>query len=177
MLRRSFNKVEVTTRMNVVQLLGLDLLEPAKYQGQALLIDGFDYMLPMDRNVEVAMTLRTMRPIGDTATGQIVPDVGPSTQTWKWVFYRSNLDEQVERTHQRMIQTYGSADLLEVIGGDAWASDVELMDPPSGPGSVWRDYEATVVFGVYETDEDGRVLYVSLHVPVQYRVGLVAEYS
>lgn len=177
MLRRSFNKVEVTTRMNAVQLLGLDLLEPVKYQGQALLIDGFDYMLPMGRSVEIAMTLRTLRPIGDTAAGQIVPDVGPSTQTWKWVFYRSNLDEQVERTHQRMIQTYGSADLLEVIGSDAWASDVELMDPPSGPGSVWRDYEADCVFEVLETDEQGHSSYVSLHVPVQYQVGLVAEYS
>ena len=177
MLRRSFNKVEVTTRMNAAQLLGLDLLEPVKYQGQALLIDGFDYMLPMGRSVEVAMTLRTMRPVGNTAAGQIVPDVGPSTQTWKWVFYRSNLDEQVERAHQRMIQTYGSADLLEIMGDDAWESDIELMDPPTGPSSVWRDYEAQCVFGVYETDEDGRDIYVSLYVDVQYTVGLVAEYS
>ena len=177
MLRRSFNKVEVTTRMNAAQLLCLDLLEPVKYQGQALLIDGFDYMLPMDHSVEVAMTLRTLRPIGDTAAGQIVPDVGPSTQTWKWVFYRSNLDEQVERAHQRMIQTYGSADLLEVIGSDAWASDVELMEPPSGPGSVWRDYEATAMFGIYETDEQGRTVYVQTPIGIQYRVGLVAEYS
>ena len=76
-----------------------------------------------------------------------------------------------------MIQTYGWADLLEVNGGDAWANDVKKMEPPTGPGSVWRDYEAVCIFDVIERDEQGRENHVSLYVPVQYQVGLVAEYS
>ena len=175
--RHAFNKVEVPVRVSAVQLLGLDLLQPVKYQGQALLIDGFDYTLPTRQRLEVALTLRTLRPVVESSAGQVVPDVGPTTQTWKWVFYRSNLDEQVERTHQRMIETYGSADLLEVQNGEAWASDTYFQTPPTGPGSEWRDYEATAVFGVYETDEHGRTVYVQIPIEVQYHVGMVAEYS
>lgn len=175
-LRRAFNKVEVTMRMTAVQLLGLDLLEPVKFQGQRLLIDGFDYLLPTRGHTEVRMTLRTLRPVGDSAR-QLVPTVGPTTQGWQWVFYRSNLDEQVERAHQRMIETYGSATLVDVQNDEGWLSDSALTSaPPTGPGSIWRDYEALAVFEVLETDEQGHTSYVNIYEAVQYRVGLVAEY-
>ena len=175
--RHAFNKVEIPVRITPVQLLGLDLLQPVKYQGQVLLIDGFDYTLPTRQPLQVVLTLRTLRAVAESSAGQVAPEVGPTTQTWKWVFYRSNLNEQVERTHQRMIETYGSADLLDVLNGEAWASDTYFQTPPTGPGSVWRDYEATAVFGVYETDEQGRTNYVQIHMDIQYRVGMVAEYG
>ena len=175
--RHAFNKVEIPVRITPVQLLGLDLLQPVKYQGQVLLIDGFDYTLPTRQPLQVVLTLRTLRAVAESSAGQVAPEVGPTTQTWKWVFYRSNLNEQVERTHQRMIETYGSADLLDVLNGEAWASDTYFQTPPTGPGSVWRDYEATAVFGVYETDEQGRTHYVQIHMDIQYHVGMVAEYG
>ena len=175
--RYAFNKVDLTMRMTPLQLLGLDLLQPVKFQGQVLLIDGFDYTLPSRHRMEVSLTMRTMRTVL-LAEGQIVPTVGPSTQTWKWVFYRSNLDEQVEHAQQDATQTYGFAPLNRVVNGEAWLTDPFLLsEPPTGPGSIWRNYEADAVFDVIETDEDGRDIRVEIIMTVQYRVGLVAEYS
>lgn len=179
LLRRAFNKVEVGMRMPAVNLLKLDLLKPVKYQGQPMLIDGFDYTLPMLHNVQVSMIMRTMRPVGDSAAEQIMPDIGPSTPTWKWVFYRSNIDEQIERLINRLMEQQPEA-LPELVPGDygeAWQTDEEFSTPPTGPGSVWKDYEASVGVSMLETDEQGRTERVTRYFDVQYTVGMIAEYS
>ena len=177
LLRRSFNKVEVTMRMSAVDLLNLDLLKPVKYHGQPMLIDGFDYTLPMRHSVQVTMTMRTIRAIGTKADEPIMPNIGPATLTWKWVCASSNIDEQVERTLQRMIQTYGTATLIDVTGDEAWRTDPEFLTPPTGPATVWKDYEAQTAIEVTETDEDGRQVLVTIWKPVQYTVVMLAEYS
>ena len=179
LLRRAFNKVEVSMRMSAVNLLKLDLLKPVKYQGQPMLIDGFDYTLPMLHNVQVSMIMRTMRPVGDSAAEQIMPDIGPSTPTWKWVFYRSNIDEQIERLINRLMEQQPEAlpELVPGDYGDAWQTDEEFSTPPTGPGSVWKDYEASVGVSMLETDEQGRTERVTRYFDVQYTVGMIAEYS
>ena len=178
MLRRSFNKVEVTTRMNAAQLLGLDMLEPVKYQGQALLIDGFDYMLPMGRSVEVAMTLRTMRGVGNVASGQSVPVIGPTTQLWNWVLWRSDLDQQVARDYQRVKELYPTANEPTVTGHDAWQTDEYFLVRPTGPEQVQRTYEAHLAYeNCLEYDEQGRPNYFTLYTDVQYTVIIVAEFG
>ncbi len=178
MLRRSFNKVEVTTRMNAAQLLGVDLLEPVKYQGQALLIDGFDYMLPMGHNVEVAMTLRTMRGVGDVASGQSVPIIGPTTQLWNWVLWYSDLDQQVARDYQRVKELYPTANEPTVTGRDAWRTDEYFLVRPTGPEQVQRSYEAHLAYeNCLEYDEQGRPNYFTLYTDVQFTVIIVAEFG
>lgn len=178
MLRRSFNKVEVTTRMNAAQLLGVDLLEPVKYQGQALLIDGFDYMLPMDHSIEVAMTLRTMRGVGDVASGQSVPIIGPTTQSWNWVLWYSNLDQQVARDYQRVKELYPTANEPTVTGRDAWRTDEYFLVKPTGPEQVQRTYEAHLAYeNCLEYDEQGRPNYFTLYTDVQFTVIIVAEFG
>lgn len=178
MLRRSFNKVEVTTRMNAAQLLGVDLLEPVKYQGQALLIDGFDYMLPMGHNVEVAMTLRTMRGVGDVASGQSVPIIGPTTQLWNWVLWYSDLDQQVARDYQRVKELYPTANEPTVTGRDAWRTDEYFLVRPTGPEQVQRTYEAHLAYeNCLEYDEQGRPNYFTLYTDVQFTVIIVAEFG
>ena len=178
MLRRSFNKVEVTTRMNAAQLLGLDLLQPVKYQGQALLIDGFDYMLPMDHSIEVAMTLRTMRSVGDVASGQSVPIIGPSTQLWNWVLWRSDLDQQVSQDYQRVKELYPTANEPTVTGRDAWRTDEYFLVRPTGPEQVQRTYEAHLAYeNCLEYDEQGRPIYFTYYTDVQFTVIIVAEFG
>lgn len=177
LLRRSFNKVEATMRMSAVDLLNLDLLKPVKYHGQPMLIDGFDYTLPMRHSVQVTMTMRTIRAIGTKAFEPIMPNIGPATLTWKWVCASSNIDEQVERTLQRMILTYGTATLIDVTGDEAWRTDPEFLTPPTGPATAWKDYEAQAAIEVTETDEDGRQVLVTIWKPVQYTVVMLAEYS
>lgn len=178
MLRRSFNKVEITTRMNAVQLLGINLLEPVKYQGQALLIDGFDYMLPMGHKLEVTMTLRTMRGVGDVAAGQSVPIIGPTTQLWNWVLWRSDLDQQVARDYQRVKELYPTANEPTVTGGDAWRADEYFLVRPTGPEQVQRTYEAHLAYGnCLEYDEQGRPNYFTHYTDVQFTVIIVAEFG
>lgn len=178
MLRRSFNKVEVTTRINAAQLLGVDLLEPVKYQGQALLIDGFDYMLPTDHGVEVAMTLRTMRGVGEVASGQSVPIIGPTTQLWNWVLWRSDLDQQVARDYQRVKELYPTANEPTVTGNEAWRTDEYFLVRPTGPEQVQRTYEAHLAYeNCLEYDEQGRPNYFTLYTDVQYTVIIVAEFG
>ncbi len=178
MLRRSFNKVEVTTRMNAAQLLGVDLLKPVKYQGQALLIDGFDYMLPMDHSIEVAMTLRTMRGVGDVASGQSVPIIGPTTQLWNWVLWYSDLDQQVARDYQRVKELYPTANEPTVTGRDAWRTDEYFLVRPTGPEQVQRSYEAHLAYeNCLEYDEQGRPNYFTLYTDVQFTVIIVAEFG
>jgi len=179
LMRRACNKVEASMRMPAVDLLKLDLLKPVKYHGQPMLIDGFDYTLPMQLSVQVTMTMRTIRAIGTKADEPIMPDLGPSTPTWKWVFYRSNIDEQIERLINRLKEQQPEA-LPELVPGDygnAWQTDEEFTSPPTGPGSVWKDYEASVEVSMLETDEQGRTERVSQYFDVQYTVGMVAEYS
>lgn len=170
LLRRAFNKVEATMNMSAVNLLGLDLLKPVKYQGQALLIDGFDYMLPIRQNIKVTMILRTLKKRGDIAAGQIAPSVGPAIESWRWVFLRSDLDEQVENKRQELIRTYGSGRLVEVLNGDAHEDDPYFDIPPTGPGSVTRDYIAQAHFVVRQTVEQGWAQDVDVWENIQYQV-------
>mgnify|MGYP006916032249 CR=1 FL=1 len=170
LLRRAFNKVEATMSLSAVNLLGLDLLQPVKYQGQALLIDGFDYMLPIRQNIKVTMILRTLKKRGDIAAGQIAPSVGPTIESWRWVFMRSDLDEQVENKRQELIRTYGSGTLVEVLNGDAHEDDPYFDIPPTGPGSVTRDYIAQAHFVVRQTVEQGWAQDVDVWENIQYQV-------
>lgn len=174
LLRRAFNKVEVTMNMSAVNLLGLDLLQPVKYQGQALLIDGFDYMLPARQSIKVTMTLRTLKKRGDIVAGQIAPSVGPTVDSWRWVFMRSDLDEQVENKRQELIRTYGSGTLVEVLNGDAHEDDPYFDVPPTGPGSVTRDYIAEAHFVVRQTVEQGWAQDVDVWENIQYQVTYIA---
>lgn len=168
-LRRAFNKVELTVHMTLPQLLSLNLLQPVKFQGQLLLIDGFDYMLPATRQHQVNITMRSLRPVGDMADGQTVPTIGPTTQTWRWVYQGDDLDQQLARQYPRVVQEYGmSPTLVRVEGTNGWVNDPFFLDPPDSERSVSRTYEATAVYSVLEFDEDGRGNYVEVYWTLQY---------
>ena len=176
-LRRAFNKVELNTRMTLPELLTLDLLHPVKFQGQRLLIDGFDYMLPAAPRLQVNITLRTIRPVGDTAAGPAVPSIGPSTETWRWVYQGDNFDQRLAAQWPGVVQQYGgSPTLVRVEGANGWENDTFFLDPPTEAGSVTRSYEACAVYSVLEIDEDGRGNYVEIYWPFQYQAWFDAVY-
>ena len=83
---------------------------------------------------------------------------------------RSDLDEQVENKRQELIRTYGSGTLVEVLNGDAHEDDPYFDIPPTGPGSVTRDYIAQAHFVVRQTVEQGWAQDVDVWENIQYQV-------
>lgn len=177
-LRRAFNKVELDARLTMPELLSLDLLQPVTLQGQRLLIDGFNYLLPASRCLEVNITMRTIRPMGDMVEGQTVPPIGPSTQTWRWVYQGDNFDQQLARQLPSVAQQYGgSPTFVRAEGDEGWANDDFFLDPPTESGTVVRDYEGIAVYSVLETDDgSGRPHYIEINWPFQYQAWFEAVF-
>lgn len=179
LLRRAFNKVELSARMTLPEMMRLNLLQPVKFQGQRLLIDGFDYMLPAARPLQVNITMRTTRPVGDTAAGQTVPSIGPTTQTWKWVYQGDNFDQELAKQMPIVVQQYGgSPALVSAMGDEGWKNDTFFLDAPTGPGSVVRGYEGTAVYSILEEDDgSGMPHYIEIDWTFQYQAWFDAVFS
>ena len=170
LLRRAFNKVEVEARMTPVQMGALQLLDPVSLEGQALLIDGFDYNLPLSQLSQVRLTLRTLRGIGTSIA--VIPSIGPSEKSWHWVVWRtSNLDMAIARALSELREEHPEAAIDHVENDGAWLDDGFLSVPPTGYDQVRRTYEAIVYFGIIEDNWP-----VTTQVTVQYTVIFAAEY-
>ena len=107
-LRHAFMKVESTMRLSHDKLLSLELLTPVRFQAQPLLIDGFNYVLPMKAATEVDMTLRTLRTVGseNIDAEQGIPTFGTGHPTWKWVFDHDDLEEQLAIVERLVARNY-----------------------------------------------------------------------
>lgn len=63
-LRHGNRTVEVNTRINKLDLSGMDLLRPYTFRGVRVLVDTMDYVLPSGREVSVDLKLRTIQTQG-----------------------------------------------------------------------------------------------------------------
>ncbi len=107
-----------------------------------------------------------------------MPIIGPTTQSWNWVLWYSNLDQQVARDYQRVKELYPTANEPTVTGRDAWRTDEYFLVKPTGPEQVQRTYEAHLAYeNCLEYDEQGRPNYFTLYTDVQFTVIIVAEFG
>lgn len=152
--RHAFRKVECTMRMDAAQLLNLEMLTPVTLDHQSLLIDGYEYMLPLARATEVKMTLRTLRTVGDQdiAAEQGIPAFVAGQKSWRWFFDHDDLDERLAEAEREAARDNDPLAVATTIArvpvGDTWQDDPCWVNAPEYPTFATRNYQIDATISV-----------------------------
>lgn len=87
-LRHANNQVEVTVASTPADVMQFDIMKPALFQGQPMLVDKMSYSLPSGSRLPVSMTFRTLRLVGpyDLDAEQSIPNLQQAEgNTYRWV--------------------------------------------------------------------------------------------
>lgn len=87
-LRHANNQVEVTVASTPADVMQFDIMKPAIFQGQPMLVDKMSYSLPSGSRLPVSMTFRTLRLVGpyDLDAEQSIPNLQQAEgNTYRWV--------------------------------------------------------------------------------------------
>lgn len=173
-LRHGNRSIELKARINKLDLLSLNFLDPYRFKGVRVMLDTLDYTLPAARAVAANLKLRTIQTHGgyDIKAEQNVPEFAAGARHVEWTVLEDtcgrNLDTQETRAEavrkfigENNYHPHGSAHdwycvdersimFWHTVKVTRWEDD-EPNQIPQGPGdSVTLTYQADIVYAVYE---------------------------
>ncbi|MCM1311267.1 MAG: hypothetical protein NC301_09665, partial [Bacteroides sp.] len=178
-LRHGNRAVEVSTRVNTLNLLNYNILSAYKLKGIRCLIDTMTYSLPAGREIPVDMKLRTIQTQGkyDIAAEQNVPDFSAAARHLEWRLKQESWDatdyntwENRTKAATKYKQQSGYKEHGEIgdywyVGAEGaiytgkakgatdWKSDATLQSPTSAGQVIQKIYKGIAGFDIFEVHD------------------------
>lgn len=174
-LRHGNRSVELSCRINKLELYRYNLLEIFTFKGIRCLIDSMTYSLPAGREVTVDMKLRTMQTQGDynITEEQNIPDFAAAARHLEWRLKSETYGDALDTVYtqsaaaSKFIDESGYQEHGEVgdywyvgvngvvctgltRGSLTWQNDPSLPEPSAAGATNLRTYKAILGYDIYE---------------------------